>query len=273
MKREEVLQYLAKYKNLPCYKQILEYAEKVLKGSLEFQIEETESGVRIKSVINGVESGDFALLKISRNTTNNDISVIAISKNYNPQYELRYGYRTEVGLNMFTDASSAIFDENGLCIYHSWYSDDNKYCDFSDERSLDYIKTAIKKTTPKYDKKGMIAEDPESSYRPFINIWERIGKTRVIHSHGRTPIVGEYSDVGVIYSDNGKEKEKYFLKENHENVYSEENGWFGSLKTVASEIESLIDGNIIEDEWSQETNINTDAIIGVLIEKRESGAR
>lgn len=274
MKTKEVLEYLkTRYEDLPCYEQILQNIKKALKESLEFQINEIESGVTIKSIIKNVKMGNFGLIKISKNPTNADISVIAIKKSYAPQNELRYGWMTEVGLNMFTDARSAIFDKDGLCTYESWYSDENKYYEVSGDKSTEYIMEAIKKTTPKYDEKGTMIGGPESSFRPFTNINERIGKTRVIHRHGRSPINGEYSQVGVKYNADGNEKEEYFLEENNGKVYYSGKGWFGSLREVAQKIENLIDKNIELNEWYGEPVIRADQIIEDLIADRENDER
>ena len=265
MDRENILEYLrVKYEHLPCYPQILKHVETTLKEHLNFQLDENELGVTIKSIIDNVERGSFALIKINKDPTNDDISVISVKKEYNPQNEVRYGWMTEVGLNMFTDASSAIFDKNGLCLYRSWYSDENKYHDVPEDKTPDSIMTAISKTTPKYNSKGAFVEDPESSYRPFTNIWERVDKTRVIHRHGRSPINGQYSDVGIVYTADGKEKEEYFLQENHGRVYSKSKGWLGTLKSVAKRIEPLIDSHRTQSMWDDETVIDTWAIVDIL---------
>ena len=271
MDRENILEYLeSNYRHLPCYPQLLEYAEKSLKDNLEFQLDGNELGVTIKSIIENAERGTFGLVKITRNPESGDMSIISVRKEYSPQNEVRYGFMTEVGLNMFTDANSAVFDKDGVCTYTSWFSDENKYYETAENQDKDYIMTAIKKTTPKYDSKGKFVEGPESSYRPFTNIQERINNTRVIHRHGRSPINGEYSDVGVIYKgDDGKEKEQYFLKENHGKVYSKGKGWLGSLKEVAKKIESLIDTNTTRDGWSEETIVDTNSIINTLMDEVE----
>lgn len=269
MDREKILEYLeSNYGHLPCYPQLLEYAEKSLKNNFEFQLDKNELGVTIKSIIENPERGSFGVVKITRNPESGDIGIISVKKEYAPQNEVRYGFMTEVGLNMFTDANSAVFDKDGVCTYTSWFSDENKYYKTAEHKDTDYIQTAIKETTPKYDSKGKFVNGPDSAYRSFTDIQERITKTRVIHRHGRSPINGEYSDVGVIYKDDaGKEKEQYFLHENHGKVYSKGKGWLGSLKDVARKIDSLIDANITHDEWCGGTVLDTDSIINTLMDE------
>ena len=270
MELEQILQYLKeKYENLPCYPQILSYAERALKNWQKFKVDEKDDGVRISSIIDEIERGSFGLLRVREDKETGEISVISIKKEYMPQYELRYGWSTEVGLNMFTDSSTATFDKDGLRTNGTWYSDEDKYYQL-EEKSVEGIAKAIKDTSPKYDERGVIVGNPESSYRPFTNIWERIGKTRVVHRHGRSPIDGEYSDVGVTYkNEDGKEEEKYFLSENQGRVYQEGRGWFGTLEEVASQIEPLIDECMGSDIWGEKTVLDTEKLCKKLMKNRD----
>ena len=65
MEIEQVLQYLKeKYGSLPCYSQIVEYAQRAFGKWEHFKLDEKEDGIRISSVIEEIENGDFGLLQI-----------------------------------------------------------------------------------------------------------------------------------------------------------------------------------------------------------------
>lgn len=271
MEKNEVMEYLEKrYGHLLCYPQILEYAEKVLREQNKFELDEREEGVIIRSIISDIERGTYGLLRVYKDRETGDVSVISVEKDYSPQYEVRHGFRTEVGINMFTVANSAVFDRDGRFSYRSWYSDENKYCEVPEAKSMESLLKTIQETTPKYDKKGILKDGPSSAYRPFTDIVERIGKTRVVHNYGRSPIEGEYSKVGVVYQGGKGEKEAYFLSENHGQVYLQRKGWFGSLESVAEQIEPMIDDCLEPDMWGEDDIVlNSNKIVKALEASRD----
>ena len=113
----------------------------------------------------------------------------------------------EVGLEIFTQSSSYVYDQTGRVLHKSWFSDENKYYG-SDRMPLDYSPVALasyfKDTTPKY-KNGYFESGPNSSYQPFTNVWQRYGDTNVVREFGRSPINGEYSNILITFDDHSYE--------------------------------------------------------------------
>lgn len=127
----------------------------------------------------------------------------------------------EVGLNIFSDISSYVFDETGLMIYSSWFSDENKYFGYGTVENLDCsiesLKEYFKKTTPEYEK-GFIVRSAESAYQPFISTWQRYGKSHVYKAYNRNPMKGENGEVGITFDDDDKMDQK-LLSESNGTIY------------------------------------------------------
>ena len=266
MTYKEAMDYIRqKYSGLPCFDQIMEYAQGALYEGLTYKLDEEENGVTIRSIIQNIERGDFSIFRVQQNSKSHDTSIYAVKKDYSPHDEVRYGWMTRVGEYIYTEARTMIFDKNGQWKYRSRFADENRYFD-GDLRSIEDVVTAMQETTPTYDKKGMIVKGPEHSYAPFTDVQERITK-RIIHEHGRSPIDGEYSYVcAELDSKDGRKRYSQILRENHGMLYSKGRGWFGPMKEVASEIEEKLDGHLMESEYSGELEINNRSLLDELAE-------
>lgn len=135
-------------------------------------------------------NGFIKLGIVSYNEETNEVSLVFITKEYNDAYE----NNLSVGLAVLTSAKSEIYDEFGVKIYESTYSDEVILID-------DNIDEMVTVTTPIYSQ-GRMVEEPLLVYKPFINVWERYKNTHVYHEHGKSPIKGDFSDIGIQYDIN-----------------------------------------------------------------------
>ncbi len=191
-----------------------------LKDNEEYKIEEENGNLKVSSNMTPGSNGTYMEMIYGYDEETKEKSLVVTNKEYNPNVELRNGFREEVALNVFTKSRSFVFDEDDLLVYSSSFSDDNKYVGKND-MPLDYSETTLKEyfkeTTPIYDK-GRIARPPKDSYQPFTNQRERYGKTSVIREFGRSPIHGEYSDIKITFDDNSRDDIKV-LEESYGTFY------------------------------------------------------
>lgn len=183
---------------------ILKIMAASLKDEEEYKIEEENGELKVSTNIVSGEQGSYFEMTYGYDEETKERSLVVQNKEYDPTYELRYGFREEVGLDIFTKSRSFVFDEDDMLVYSSSFSDDNKYYGIY-KMPLDYSPASLeeyfKETSPIYEK-GRIVRSPESSYQPFRNERERYGKTAVIREFGRSPIHGEYSEVKLTFDDN-----------------------------------------------------------------------
>jgi len=264
MTYEEVMEYLRnKYKDSPCLEQIMEYAKEHLYERMMYQQQEVEGGVLLRSIIEDVERGGFSLLKIQENPESRETTITAVKKDYNPNYEVRYGFQQHVGEYIFTKAQTVRLDEHGQWIYKSRYTDEHKYYD-GELKTVDDLIEAIKKTTPTYDSRGIIVQGPESAYQPFTDEQERI-TPRIIFQHGRSPIEGEYSELrAIVDREDGRRTDSFrILQENHGRLYSVGKGWFGKIR----ETSKIIEEELLDKYITGDRSVDVDALLKALREK------
>ena len=223
MKRTDIMKEIKKHLDSKLFsKEIIDCLDNFLLDYPEYEIEIVGNNCYIESVINEGDNGNYFRIVIKYDEESKTNSIVTEEKEYAPFYETRYGIRDQVSLNMFSTVNSYVFDENGTMLYNSWYSDENRYFG-SDNMPIpvdkDSLKEYFKQTSPKY-KDGKYFTGPESAYRPFNNIWERYGKTSVYHQHGRNPIKGEYSMIGVYGLDMDGVREHELLQESYGTIYS-----------------------------------------------------
>ena len=196
----------------------LEELTKFLKDYEEYYMVKSKDRIVIQTKIKEGKYGTYheAICECDRET--NNFSLITMSKEYSPQNEVRYDFMEEVGFNIFSNISSYVYDENGLMIYYSWFSDENKYYGNDEIENLDYSSTSLKKyfdeTSPKYEK-GYMVESPKNAYRPFKTRCQRYGKSHVFKINVINPIFGERTEIGITFD--GKEN-------GEQTLLSEKNG-------------------------------------------------
>lgn len=154
-----------------------------------------------------------------------------ITQQYNHKNELRYGWMTHIGEQVFTDAVSYVYGLDGKKTYNSWYSDDAVLV--SERNRFDSTADLLASTRPSFEK-GKMTELPRNQFAPFTNYWERYAGTSVYREHGRSPIHGEYSEIGVTFD--GHIEDQTFVRESYGRLY-----YHKSLPTTETELAKEMD--------------------------------
>lgn len=152
--------------------------------------------------------GNSAMLYLG--LTDGQVYCTHITQAYNHRNELRYGWMTHIGEQVFTDAVSHIYDMDGTKVYNSWYSDDAVLVTQGD--GFASTEEMLESTRPTFEE-GKMTDLPRNQYAPFTNYWERYAGTSVYREHGRSPIHGEYSELGVTFD--GKLEDKTYVQESY----------------------------------------------------------
>jgi hypothetical protein len=204
MTKDEIIDVLKNGSSFEVPHFIIESVENTLKNSVDYEFKTEENSIKINSVLTDGESGSYLEICIGFDKETNNFSLVTTNKTYNPNVELRNGWRVQTGFEIFTESSSTVFDAQGLKIYHFWFNDDHKYYGSYDIENLDYSKQSLLKyfndTNPKY-KNGFLIELPQSQFQPFTHFWERYGKSHVVKSYGRNPMHGTFSDIAITFDD------------------------------------------------------------------------
>lgn len=175
----------------------------------------------------------------------NEVSISSISQSYCYRNEVRYGWMQRVGYEVFTQSISKIIDSDGLKLYSSWFSDEAKLEDPEGKR-YSSTEELLKDTCPTIEN-GILKDLPHSMTAPFTNYWKRYEKSNVYRDWGRSPINGEYSNVGITF--NGKMEDKDIVKSNYGRTY------YQSRKICAPEEDIIKELQILFDEsYDKKTN-------------------
>lgn len=221
MNKEIIMKYLKSISRTIISSVVLEKIDKTLNDYHKYKFVGGTNTFSITSEIKPGSHGDYTEITYNHDPKTLDKSLVITTKSYSPTHEVRYGFMQEVALNMFTQSNSYVWDENDNKLYHSWFSDEHKYFGSHEEKmdySVESLKSYFEQTTPTYEF-GIYKSNPKSAYQPFKNIWERYGKTNVIHQYGRNPIKGEYSEIGITFDDESKPDEM-LLSESYGQIYS-----------------------------------------------------
>ena len=230
MKKEEII---IKIKDLVS-KKILNLVSDNLDEHSNYYLEINDE-IRIHTDIEEKEIGTYKDIVCTKNY------IVINKKVYAPNSELRYGFMTNVGLDMFTQTYSYIYDQKERLLYQSFFSDDNKYYG-SNNMPLVFNKEALQEyfadTNPIYDK-GHLISLPNSMYQPFSNIWQRYGETNVVREYGRDPIQGEYSEIKITFDDDSY-KDIHLLCERYGQIFSQGREMkLNNLEEIINEIERI----------------------------------
>lgn len=213
-----------------------------LSDTAEYKLERKDDGFVIHTELKEGERGSYYEVSCEYDRETKNISVITMKKEYGPQSQIRYGFREIVGLNIFSDINSYVFDENGVMLYKSWFSDENKYFNNHEKMPLDYSVSSLeeyfKKTTPQYEK-GVEVLSAESAHQPFTSHWKRLGNTHVYKLHSRNPMNGEHGEIGITFDD-GKQSDQKLLNESYGQIYVEGRKLnFTGETNIANKIEEI----------------------------------
>lgn len=254
MNKENVISYL-RTRNV--HPSVIERLEKFLPSNGTFQMDEKENGFDIHTELKPGNNGIYyeAIVEYDKETLTS--SVVVSERSYSPARQMRYGFFENAGIEIFTDAKSQVFDESGLVIYESWFSDENKYYGaFGQE--VEPLISSFRKTSPVY-KNGYIVESPSRAYQPFLNQWMRYGKTHVYKFHGRSPMRGESGSIGIAHRRDSLEGQR-LLSESYGQIYSQGSSMrMSSEEEIVDRIEEIyqecmIDGVFNQEQFDQEFN-------------------
>lgn len=202
MKKEEIIKSLNNQLKGKIPSTILSLLNDSLIDDVIYHVESSNNIFKIYTNIKEGEIGSYSEIVCSYDAMNKNISLVITTKEYSPEYQRRHIVE-EVGLNIFTQSSSYVYDQTERLLHKSGFSDENKYygngrmpLDYSEEALLGYFQD----TTPEY-KNGYFVSGPKSSYQPITNIWQRYGDTNVVRKFGRNPIEGEYSNIAITFDD------------------------------------------------------------------------
>ncbi len=226
MKKEDLIRYLMTLSNMQLTEKVLNIISKSLSDKEEYVMEEEHGQIKVHTPITPGSMGTYFEMYYSLNEETKEKVLVMTEKEYDPSRKSRSlfgGYGQDERLAILTRSKSIVFDEDDLIVYRSSFIDDNETFGSFNSGALDYSENSLKEyfeeTTPIYNQ-GRIMYSAKSASQPFVDEWERYGKTHVVRDHGRTPIHGEYSDVLVTFEDPTQSDIK-LLKESYGQFYLE----------------------------------------------------
>ena len=166
---------------------------------------------------------------------NNEVSISTISQSYCYRDEVRYHFMQRVGYEVFTQSNSLILDSNGLKLYSSWFSDEAK---IEDPEGTRYSSTQelLMDTRPTIEN-GVLKDLPNTTYAPFSNYWQRYKNSNIYRDWGRSPINGEYSNIGITF--NEKMKDIHVIKTSYGRTYYQNRRICANEEDIIRELQSL----------------------------------
>ena len=219
MKKEQVLEKINGLQSEFLTNEIISNIKISLKKNEEYELDLTDTSFKINTILKDGKNGTYEEIIFNHDNETNNNSLIIIRKEYSPALQQR-NIRKEVGLDIFTKATSYVFDKQNKLQHTSSFIDDNKYYG-NNLTSLEYSKEALlsyfNDTNPKYNN-GFYVEGPNNSYQPFTNIWHRYPNTHVVKEFGRDPINGEYSKIKITFDDHFTQDQE-LLSESYGRVY------------------------------------------------------
>lgn len=226
MKKDDLIKYLKTLSNMQLTEKVLNIISKSLSDREEYVMEEEHGQIKVHTPITSGSRGTYFEMYYSLNEETKEKVLVMTEKEYDPSNRARgsfRGYGQDERLELLTRSKSIVFDENDLIVYRSSFIDDNESFGSFNSGALDYSENSLKEyfeeTTPIYNQ-GRIMYSAKTASQPFIDEWERYGKTNVVRDHGRTPIHGEYSDILVTFDDPTQSDLK-LLKESYGQFYLE----------------------------------------------------
>ncbi len=226
MKKDDLIKYLKTLSNMQLTEKIINIISKSLSDKEEYVMEEEHGQIKVHTPITQGNMGTYFEMYYSLNEETKEKVLVMTEKEYDPSRKSRSsfaGYGQDERLAILTRSKSIVFDENDLIVYRSSFIDDNETFGSFNSGALDYSENSLKEyfeeTTPIYNQ-GRIKYSAKTVSQPFIDEWERYGKTNVVRDHGRTPIHGEYSDILVTFED-PTQSDIRLLKESYGHFYLE----------------------------------------------------
>lgn len=241
MTKEKIIELLSNLENYKIPQFILDYLNIILQDYMTYDLKIEGNVIKINTPFVEGKSGSYHLITCEFDKETGNISVVNTKKEYMPQMEVRYSFREEVGINMFTSSRSRVFSSDGTLIYQSSFDDEHKYFG-KNNPNLEYTKDALfnyfDETSPVYEK-GFVKESAYSSYQPFTYEWKRYGKTHVVEEHGRNPLKGEFGSIIVTFDDNSIQDLKIAEKINQQIYYPGQELKINSEQEIVEKLEQI----------------------------------